>query len=283
MPFRSKKALHKVILCASRISYDTSGLRCTRAEKQASDFLTKNVMASLTLWNIVNPKKTEDFPIVKGLYGVFDFPSAWVLVRTLFEGYINMNYLLIDPRSNKEREFRLDLWDRHGLLERQRMAHSIGSHDKKLETNKKQIDELTESIRGSKYFNILSLSKQQAVLCGPGWTDVKTLSRADKANIHRSQSEFLFKFCSNYAHCESFALMQVHAVRSSNEAQKLMSLPMSFVEMFLSLTLKLFGELQQMAKPVIIGDQDLTRIIDFWHDLKTKNFKELARGSGIER
>ncbi len=283
MPFRSKQALHKVILSASKISYDTSGLRCTRAEKQASDFLTKNVMASLTLWNITNPKKTEDFPIVKDLCGLFDSPSAWVLVRTLFEGYINMNYLLIDPQSNEEREFRLDLWDRHGLLEWQRMARSIGSHDKKLEPDKKQIDELTESIRDSKYFKILSPPKQQTILCGPGWTDVKTLLRADKANIHRSQSGFLFKFCSNYAHSESFALMQIHAVRSPKEAQKRMSLPMSFVEMFMSLTLKLFGELQPVAQPVITSDQDLMRIIDFWHDLKTKELKELARGSGVER
>ena len=114
----------------------------------------------------MNPKKMEDFPIVKNPPEVFDSPSVWVLVRTLFEGYMNMNYLLIDPRSNEEREFRLDRWDRHGLLERQKMACSIGSHDTKLKTDEEQIDKLTKSIRDSKYFKILSPASTPARWAG---------------------------------------------------------------------------------------------------------------------
>ncbi len=62
-----------------------------------------------------------------------------------------------------------------------------------------------------------------------------------------------------------------------------MSLPMSFVEMSPGLTLKLFGKLQLMAQSLIMSDQDLMRTIDFWDDLKTKDPKELVRGSGAER
>ncbi|GAH14497.1 unnamed protein product, partial [marine sediment metagenome] len=94
------------------------------------------------------------------------------------------------------------------------MAISIGSQHNKLEAEKKQIDEYTKSIRDSKYFKVLPPSKQQSFMHMHRWTDTGTIQRADKANIHRSQSEFIFKFCSNYAHSESYALMQIHAVRS---------------------------------------------------------------------
>ncbi len=192
-----------------------------------------------------------------------------------------MNYLLIDRVSNEERRFRLDFWDRHALLERKKMAISIGSQHKKLEVDKKQIDEYTKSIRDSEYFKALPPSKQQSFMHTDGWTDTGTIQRADKANIHRSQSEFIFKFCSNYAHSESYALMQIHAVRSPEKAQQLRRLPTSFTEMFLSLTLRLFAKLQPAAQSMIEGDQDPVRVIDFWEGLKTKNLKQLLTKDGI--
>lgn len=275
MIFRTPQSLHKVILSSLKISIKTTGLRCNRAQQLASDFLTKNTMVSLTVWNINNPKSIEEFSMIRNPFKIYDFPSAHVLIRTLFEGYINMNYVLIDPVSDEEREFRLDLWDRHGLLERQKMASSIGSQPKQLEIEKRQIDTYTKSIGNSQYFKNLSGSEQRSFLHMHKWTKLTTIERADKANIHRSQSEFIFKFCSNYTHSESYALMQIYSVRSIQMTQELMRLPMSFTEMFLSLTLKLFAKLQPVAKSMIEDDQDLLYIIDFWEDLKTKDLNKL--------
>lgn len=275
MSFPRLQSLHKVISSSLKISVKTTGLRCTRAQQLASDFLTKNAMVSLTVWNIINPKNIEEFPIIRDSFKIYDFPSAHVLIRTLFEGYINMNYVLIDPVSDEEREFRLDLWDKHALLERQKMGSSIGSQHKKLGKEKMQIDAYTKSIRNSRYFRALSKSEQQSFLDTHKWTKINTIERADKANIHRSQSEFIFKFCSNYAHSESYALMQIYSVRSVQMAQELIRLPMSFTEMFLSLTLNLFAKLQPVAESIIKNDQELLKIIDFWENLKTKDIKEL--------
>jgi len=282
MIFRTPQALQKVILSSLKISVKTTGLRCNRAQQLASDFLTKNTMVSLTVWNINNPTSIEEFPMIRNSFKIYDFPSAYVLVRTLFEGYINMNYVLIDPISDEEREFRLNLWDKHGLLERQKMASSIGSQPKQLEIEKRQIDAYTKSIANSQYFKNLPGSEQQSFLHTDKWTKLGTIKRADKANIHRSQSEFIYKFLSNYAHSESYALMQIHSVRSVEMAQKLMCLPMAFTEMFQSLTLNLFAKLQPVAKSMIEDDQDLLCIIDFWEGLKTKDHKKLLTNNRNE-
>ena len=75
--------------------------------------------------------------------------------------------------------------------------------------------------------------------------------------------------------------MQIHAVRSPEEAQGLRRLPRSFTEMFLSLTLRLFAKLQPAAESMIERNQNLVRIIDFWEGLKTKNLRELLTNNGI--
>ena len=75
--------------------------------------------------------------------------------------------------------------------------------------------------------------------------------------------------------------MQIHAVRSPEEAQRLKRLPTSFTDMFLSLTLRLFAKLQPAAESMIEGDQDLVRVIDFWESLKTKNLTQLLTKNGI--
>lgn len=277
MEFATLQSLHKTILSALKISADTAGLPCSRAQELGSDFLTKNTMLSLTIWHIINPQNIQGFPITSDSFKVYDFPSAHVLIRTLFEGYINMNYVLIDPKSDEEREFRLNLWDRHALLERQKMASSIGSQHKKVKRGERRIDVYAESIKNSQYFRTLPGDEQQSFLNMHKWTKLNTIQRADKANIHRSQSEFIYKFLSNYAHSEAFALMQIHSVFSVQMAQKLMRFPIRFTEMFLNLTLKLFAKLHPVATSIIESDQDLLEIIDLWEDLKRKDLKEVSR------
>lgn len=276
MDFATLQSLHKVISSCLKISFRTTGLLCSRAQALAADFFTKNTMVSLTIRNVINPGSIKEFPMVESSSKIYDFPSACVLIRTLFEGYINMNYLLIDSVSDEERKLRLDLWDRHGLLEGQRMASPFGFQHKKLETEEKQIDAFTKSIENSYCFKTLSKSKRQSFLNMHKWTTLNTMERADKANIHRSQSELIFKFLSNYAHSESYALMQIRAVDSVKTAQKMMRVPLVFTEMFLSLTLKLFTKLQPIAKSMIEGDRQLFGIMDFWEDFKTKDFRKLS-------
>lgn len=275
MEFATLSSLHKVISAAARISCRTTGLPCTRAQELASDFLTKNLMVGISIWNIVNPKDVQEFPDISPSFTIWDFPSAYVLIRTLFEGYVNMHYILIDPESEEDKRLRIDLWDRHALLERQKMGSSIGSKHKKLEAEKSQIEVYTKSIRESTCVQSLQEEERKSLINTSKWTTLKALDRAAKAGIHKSQSEFVFKFLSNYSHCEAYALMQIHSVHSDEQAKELMNLPIRFTEMFLSLTLNAFATIQPLAKPIIEKDGVLEEIIDFWEELKAKDLKEI--------
>jgi len=275
MSFATLSSLHKVLSAAAKISCRTTGLPCTRAQELASDFLTKNVMVGISIWNIVNPKEVHEFPNISPSFTIWDSPSAYVLIRTLFEGYVNMHYVLLDPGSEEERRLRMDLWDRHALLERQKMGSSIGSRHKKLDAEKKQIEAYTKSIRESPCVQSLQEKERQSLIDMHKWTKENTLDRADKAGIHRSQSEFVYKFLSNYAHCEPYALMQIHSVHSGDQARQLMDLLIRFAEMFLSCTLNAFAKIQPLAKSEMEKDDELAEIINFWEKCKTEDLKKI--------
>ena len=276
MEVRTKESLHHIISFALKISFDTSGIDCTRQQAIASDFLLKNSMVSLTLWNIIFTKDSKEFPIITESFKVHDFPSAYVLIRTLFEGYINMYYLLIDPVSDCECGFRVNLWDRHALIERQKMGNSLGSKHEQIAREKEQIEQYTHRIKNSDYFNNLSEKDQKSYLTTEKWTKLKKADLARRAGIHKTQSEFIYKLLSNYAHCDPFALMQIHCIDSPDLAERFMrKTPLDYTEMFLSLTLNIFGKIFPKGKSMIIRDDDLMKIIDFWEELKTKDFKEM--------
>lgn len=270
----SKKTLKKVISSAIDISFLIEGIEGNRGQEIAANFLTKNTMVAITIWNIID--KNNVFKIDNKEINFPDFSSALVLIRSLFEGYINMYYLLIAPETEEEEEFRLNMWDRHGLLERQRMANYIGSSSDKLEYESKKINEYNKKIFDSSYFEEMSEPDKQGYKNTNNWTRKTALDRADIANIDRSQSEFIYKFLSNYSHSESYALMQINSVENKNIAEDLVeNLPIRFTEMFLSLTINIYSKLFPEASSYLEKDESLYNIIKQWEELKSQDIVEI--------
>ena len=276
MEVGTEKSLHHVISSVLKLSFDLTGIDCTRQQEIASDFLLKNSLVSLTLWNTILPKALTEFPNITKSFKVHDFPSSYVLIRTLFEGYINMYYLLIDPASDSECEFRLNIWDRHALIERQKMGISIASKHEQIQKEKEQIEKYTQLIRNSDYFKSLAKKDQEYYITTEKWTKLSKTDLARRAGFHKSQSEFIYKFLSNYAHCDPYALMQIHCIDSPKLAEKFTrKIPIDYTEMILCLTLNIFGQLFPKGRSMLVKDRILMEIIDFWEELKTKDFKEM--------
>lgn len=93
--------------------------------------------------------------MVKGAV-VYDSPSMNVIVRAMFEAYINMHYLLIEPSTEEEREFRLDKWEKHSLTERKKIAASLESKNSILLEDEKQILFYENRIKNSDIYKSFS-------------------------------------------------------------------------------------------------------------------------------
>jgi len=273
MEYGTLTSLKKVISASMNISIQASGKPCSRAQSIACDFLLKNTLVAVSIWSLINPRNLDDFGIGNNQI-VHDFPSAFVLVRTLFEGYINMYYLLVNPRSDEERDFRLFIWERHALLERQKMGKFLGSTHDKLADEKNKIQQLTKKITSSNYFKKLSKPNEKWIRKEKEWTETSVFERADIAEIDRSQYKFIYKFLSNYVHSEAYALMQISSIRSPNTASSFMKIPLQYTEMFLSLTLSVTKSIVPVAQGCIGSDKILCKIIDYSEDLKKCDFKD---------
>lgn len=270
-------SFQKVLRGALQVSALTTNQQCTRAEQEASDFLLKNGLSGLTFYRILYPTPIGDFPEISPNFNLYDFTTANVIVRTMFETYVNMYYIIFDPKTEEEREFRLDLWYCHALSERQKMGKSLGSKNPRMAEEEKQYLSLKNKIKSSSFFSKLPQNEKDSIETSDKWTRDSTIERATKSGFHNSQSEFLYKFLSNYAHSEPFSLMQIHDVKSPEDAKMLLNaLPKSYAEMFLALTLNLFGKIYNPAKSIIDKDKELLEIIDFWEDMKGQDFTKIV-------
>lgn len=270
-------SFNKILNYSIQISKETRGLSCGRAEKEGSVFLHKNVLSTYTLFQIINPRPNDIFPsMVKGAV-VYDSPSMNVIVRAMFEAYINMHYLLIDPSTEEERDFRLDRWDKHSLTERKKIASSLGSKNPVLIKDEKQILFYENRIKNSSVYKSLSPQEKQSIDNSEKWTRADTITRAILAGFHKTQAEFLYKFLSNYSHSESYSLMQLHSIKKIEEALALCNMPLRFGEMLLALSINCFAKLNGKAVDVISKNNELKILIDFWASLKQKDLTEMMK------
>ncbi len=256
------------------VSKQTRRIKCTRAEKEASVFLQKNLQSAYTLYYIYNPIQNTIFPAMSKGAVLFDFASANTIARSMFEAYINMYYLLLDKVSDEERDFRLDRWEKHALTERRLIVKSTGRIYPILETDEQEIKKFEKKIFDSNYFKNLPKNEQQSIRDSYKWTKLDAIEKADLAGIERSQSEYLYKIVSNYTHSESFAIMQLHSIEKPLEARELCELSIDFGEMFLTLSLDGFGLLNQNVRELINQDERVIELIKFWNQQKTKKLSE---------
>lgn len=274
-------SLKKIISSAIKISSKTYNMPCTRAQELAADFLTKNTMASLTIWNIINPKNISDFKVNNSSFKMYDLPSLYVVIRTLFEGYLNMNYILLDPESEEERELRLNLWDRHALYERKKMSNFVGTQNKKLKLELEKIEEYTNRIKNSPYVKKQPKNRRQSLIERHNWCKLKKVQLAKKANIHKSQAEFMYKFLSNYVHSDSYSLMQINSYDSVDTVKKFLQLPINFTEMSMSLTIDTFSKMIPKAHKIVNNDEELVKIILLWNNLKKQDLKKIYDANSV--
>lgn len=270
-------SFNKILNYSIQISKETRGISCGRAEKEGSVFLHKNVLSGYTLFQIINPKPNDTFPAMQKGAVVYDSPSMNVIVRAMFEAYINFHYLLIDPSTDEERDFRLDRWDKHSLTERKKIASSLGSKNPVLVEDEKQIRFYKNRIKNSAIYKLLSPQEKQSLDNSDKWTRVDAINRATLAGFHRTQAEFLYKFLSNYSHSESYSLMQLHSIKKIEEALALCNMPLRFGEMLLALSINSFAKLNSKARDVIGKNNELKILIDFWESLKQKDLTEMMK------
>lgn len=268
--FARKETFYDLIQLAAKVNTETIGKETDEAKKFAHIFFSKNLITSITILNIINPK-----PIKIGVLGneysqVYDPSSAFVLLRNLFETFVNMHHLLIDNRDDSELKLKLLLWNRHFRAERKKMADLRCIHHPKIDQELKEIEIINQGIKLNGYFKKLSEKEQKKILRIDFWSEYTKTMRAERSYINEKRAQFMYKYLSNYSHSESFAIMQYSSINNPKEAiEQLESIIVHYSEGLLSLTIKAFFVYYE--KYVNSNDRkELDLYVQFYQDLWKK-------------
>ncbi len=265
------------------IAKETGNLQGNKADEKLSlAFFRQSALIGYSLDDTYSPQSLAKFPSLEESGGLTDIVTPFILVRNLFETYIIMYYLLIDSESEKEKEFRLNLWDRHGLSEGMEMSKLLLVNRNVIKEYERQYKVLWKKIVSSDFYKKLSEPEKKSIKKPYKWIVKKKgeniydiLYLSDIAKIHPSQAGFIYKFLSNYVHSQSFSLEHQATILKFSDTKEELDRSKFYACMFLSLILDCFCKIIPKARDLIDDNKDIKEIIEVYQELKEESLLDI--------
>ncbi len=214
------------------------------------DFFNRQTISISTLWRIFKADPLLEFKYPKTVFEngieIKDFLSAFVLVRTLFENYVNMHYLLCDSIIDNEKELRILFWERYSLTEREPLQKR-GIAQLLPQSSESELNEIDSKIRENLHYQKLMYGKKNTedvlkVVQKDRWSLVSIHKKAERAGIEEEKSKLFYKILSDYAHSGPLSIDISNLVKNASIAREEMFLAIKLAEIFSSLTINMFSE-----------------------------------------
>lgn len=264
--FATKESFLYTRKLAIKLNLNCAQKETTRFGQLAYSMFTKSLVCSNSIFNLIYPTA----PVVIEEIGnkqmkFYDLASTFVLIRSLFESYVNAYYILEVNDSDEHKEFKYLLWQRHYRKERQRMAEFRKVNNSIIDIERKEIESINSEIQKNSFFKNLSAKKQDFFKNENNWTNLNTTDRAIKCGINENKARFIYKFLSSYAHAESFSSKTIETIGSVDETKNLIAgLPLSLTECFLCLMCGLIKPYFAEAGEILKHEKQFDEMRDFY-------------------
>ena len=242
---------------------------------------TKQVLVAYTLWGITHPSPHPELKALSQDATLQDFPSAFVLLRSMYECVLNSNYILLGSEFQSARHVVIEVARLHAMREQAYLLRSMKSKRPEatmilddLPVRRKSIEEhsefkyLPESVRN--YVRADDLQKSN-------WHKKNNESLAVLAGFHETMHAQYYKYFSNYTHSDPLSVQQVDAVRSPLDSENMISSAFDYASSFLGKSLRIHREVSESDGMRFAISQEASDIIDSWddiskHDLSQEDF-----------
>jgi hypothetical protein len=200
---------------------------------------TSNSIISLSRGNDLQSFRPQGFKL-----RVIDYPSLFVLTRSLIENYLTLCYIYNNNLSTEERLFRFKLWQISGLMTRQNFQDPDNLFDaEKKASESKIIEQIFSEIEKMEEFKSLDKRKLQnlkkhGVPRIKSWHDL-----INESNLKQPIFSKKYSFFSEYAHSEFLSILQISQASLNEEVQsRSENVPMviSTVRMIVSLCIRYY-------------------------------------------
>ncbi len=194
-------------------------LRIIDAEGLAKKFFS-HTLSILYIWRGINLEDLKipikDFP---------DPPSVNVLVRAAFETFLIFYYIFIDSVDTEEIDLRYQSWELSGLYQRQEFPATLDESIKKLEEEKKLIEELEGEVKRNSHFHKLSEKRQNRYfkkLKKTKWRSKGWVKIAQSAGFSELNSKIMYSYLCEHAHSGNISATQVSQAKAFDVRRELM-------------------------------------------------------------
>lgn len=139
---------------------------------------------------------------------ILDYSSTTLLSRSLIENYLVFYYLYIMPKTEKEVEFRVKLYEISGLSSRQKITPTTSKSIKQSLNEKEQIEQLIDEIKTTSFFNKLDSKIQKSILSKKPAKLFSWGELFDNSPLTGAIFKNLWNIYSNHAHSEFISILQ---------------------------------------------------------------------------
>jgi hypothetical protein len=253
-----------------------SGQKCDQPTCYAHGYFTRQILTCTTLLAIFEGARLDRFmsvQISRSPLGdiVFDYSSATVLIRVLYETYLKMYFIADQGASSGERAFRSQILELHAAKKRLKLVRIISPESCRLGELQSVYENLKVAVTSSELFaglskdakEFLTKDTQPRMLWPSALFEIR---RA--AGISDSYHKSLYEYSSEYIHSDGLALQQVQAVRSQKDSTALMRSPIGDTIVFLASSLHLLAQVSLKVAEHVLSDDELNTVSSFWSDFR---------------
>jgi hypothetical protein len=234
---------------------------------------TKQLLTSYTLWRVMHPAPTLGLDSLKDGQIIHDFPSAFVLIRSLYETMLQAYNTVLSKDYSQARNVVMSVARLHSLRERLTLANNMNSKHEVVLQMREEIGPLRERIFVHDEFEHLPKAVRRYVkepqVTNRSWHSKSVSTLAEEAGIHATWHLQYYNYLSNYTHADPMSIEQVEAVRSPAEPANLIDIAYDFGCNFLGRSLRYHSIVcTEEGHEAAISDES-SAVIDFWVKLNT--------------
>ncbi|OYU93956.1 MAG: hypothetical protein CFE21_18380 [Bacteroidetes bacterium B1(2017)] len=209
----------------------------TRQEKNIEPLTHRYVFLSFSFLHLL---KGTPMHLLNKRINWYDYSGSRVLLRSIVENYLTFDHLIIQPKEKEERDFRINIYEMIGYLNRRRINPQSQKEKDHIEFEKSLILGLLKEIKSSKYFLKLFKGKQtkiEKIEMNLKPESIFSISEMFENSLIRNSSTAKFwLIMSNHAHSEFIGINQVQYITQNNDSKEIDSDIRMLVRINLGLT-----------------------------------------------
>ncbi len=197
------------------------------------------------------------------VYSFIDHSSTKVLARAALETYL-VFFFIYGCSDAGDAIFRHMIWKLAGLISRQNYPTLNEENRKKLDQEKREIEELKAKVVKLKQFQSYTAKQQKSLLAGDWRVGYSWQDLGVSAGFHPAYFKMIYNYLCGYAHSSYISALQVGQAQSIEEQRDLASGMLQISLIIMAHFLFTYSTFFSSASEVLNNNPDAKRVSEIW-------------------